>query len=146
MPDNEVQKKEMPRYFTVAAILISLVGLADSAYLTAKHFSGTDVPCNIVHGCELVLNSQYAEFYGIPTAVFGAVAYFLVFSVALLVYFGNSYLWKFLGLIVSVMFVTSLWLIYLQAFVIGAFCQFCLLSAVTSTLLFVTFLLSVFRR
>ena len=33
------------------------------------------------------------------------------------------------------MFLTTLWLLYLQAFVIGHFCQFCLLSALVTTIL-----------
>jgi uncharacterized membrane protein len=40
----------------------------------------------------------------------------------------------------------AVWLIYLQGFVIGAFCQFCLLSAATSFTLFILFLISKARR
>ena len=46
------------------------------------------------------------------------------------------------NLLVVLMFLDSLWLIYLQAFVIGAFCQFCLLSAAITTALTVIALLA----
>lgn len=146
MTESDSKFSNLPRPYPVAALLISLVGLIDAAYLTANHIAGTAVPCNLVNGCEMVLNSQWAEIYGIPTAVFGAIAYFTVFSTALLVYFGTSFLWKIYGAIATMMFLFSLWLVYLQAFVINAFCQYCLVSAATSSLLFIVFAVSVVRH
>lgn len=128
--------------FPIAAILLSLAGLADSAYLTAKHYSDTAVPCSLVSGCEQVLTSAYAEIFGVPTAMFGALAYFAAFSLSLLTFYGNPKLWNLFGLLVSGMLLFTVWLVYLQAFVIEAFCQFCLLSAFTTFLLFSTFVLS----
>jgi uncharacterized membrane protein len=92
------------------------------------------------------LTSNYAEVFGIPTAAIGAIAYFLVFSLAILTFFGNRKMWIVLGVMVTLMAVSSAWLIYLQAFVIGAFCQFCLLSAATSFTLLGIFLASKFLR
>jgi uncharacterized membrane protein len=126
----------------IFAAVVSLIGLADSAYLTAKHYTGKNVPCNIISGCEQVLNSQYAEFYGIPTAAFGAIAYFLAFSLVILTIYGNKSLWNIFGGLTLLMAIFSIWLIYVQAFVIEAFCQFCLLSAITSLTLFIIFLIS----
>ena len=132
------------KFYTFAAAGLAAVGLADSAYLTAKHFSGGDVPCSIISGCEAVLTSAYAEIYGIPTAAFGAAAYFAAFSLALLTIYGNAKLWNLLGALTVVMAAVTVWLVYLQAFVIGSFCQFCILSALTTTLLLITFLASRF--
>ncbi len=129
----------VPSWLKIAAILISLAGLADSAYLTSKHFAGTSVPCNLVTGCETVLTSTYSEFLGIPTALFGVVAYFTAFSLVLLAYFGREKLWLLFGALAVVMLLFSVWFVYLQAFVIKAYCQYCLVSAVTSTLLFLIF-------
>jgi len=44
------------------------------------------------------------------------------------------------------MFLFTAWLVYLQWFVIEAFCQFCLLSAGTTLVLFVIYLASKFPR
>ena len=119
----------------VAAAAVSLIGLADSIYLTVEHLSGQSVRCTIVSGCSEVLSSSYATIRGIPLAAIGAFAYFTVFSLATLAAFGYRGAGKLLTLIVGAMFLTTLWLLYLQAFVIGHFCQFCLLSAlVTMTL------------
>jgi len=118
-----------------AAALVSLVGLGDAIYLTVEHVAGRSVMCTIVSGCSEVLSSQYASIGGIPLALLGAAAYFTVFSLATLGAFGYKLAGKLLTLVVALMFVTSLWLIYLQAFVIKAFCQFCLLSALVTLIL-----------
>lgn len=133
-----------PRVISAAGFIIALVGLVDAGYLTAKHYSGTAVPCSLVSGCETVLTSEWSEIFGIPTALYGAVAYFAAFSIAFLVFNGNSKLWNLFGALSSIMFIASLGFIYIQAFVIQAFCQYCLVSAATSTLLFVVYIVSRF--
>lgn len=114
---------------------VALVGLADAVYLTVQHVTGQSVRCTIVSGCSEVLSSSYASFNGIPLALIGAVAYFTVFSLAILAAFGYPFVRRLLAVTVGLMFLTTLWLLYLQAFVIGHFCQFCLLSAAVTTVL-----------
>jgi uncharacterized membrane protein len=117
-----------------AAALVSLIGNADAIYLTVEHLSGRSVRCTL-SGCSEVLSSPYASIRGIPLAAIGALAYFTVFSLATLAAFGYRGLGKLLLLVVGAMFLTTLWLLYLQAFVIGHFCQYCLLSALVTTTL-----------
>jgi len=128
----------IPKVLPILAVCFSLVGLADSVYLTANHLTNQSVPCDIVVGCEKVLSSEYSEFRGIPISILGAFAYFISFSAATLSFNQNRYAWMFLTVHSTGMAVFSGWLVYLQAFVIGAFCQFCLLSAATSMGLFLT--------
>jgi uncharacterized membrane protein len=119
----------------VSSALLSLFGLADAIYLTIEHITGQGVRCTIVAGCSEVLSSSYAVMFGVPLAAIGAGAYFGVFSLATLAAFGYRTAGLLLTLLVSGMFLVSLWLIYLQAFVIKAFCQFCLFSAAVTILL-----------
>ena len=114
-------------YWIVA--VIALIGLADATFLTIAHLTGDDAVCGSMAGCSQVLGSPYAAFHGIPTAGFGAVAYFAAFSLAVLAAFGYARVKIFLVLLVSAMFLASLYFLYLQAFVLHAFCPFCLLSA-----------------
>ncbi|MBP6002163.1 MAG: vitamin K epoxide reductase family protein [Pyrinomonadaceae bacterium] len=130
------------KWLPATAAILALVGIVDSVYLTAHHYTAEPVPCSLIEGCEMVLTSSYAEIAGVPLAMFGAAAYFLAFSLALLTAFGNRAMWKFFGAQTVVMAAFSGWLIYVQAAVIGAFCQFCLLSALTSCLLFVIYIIS----
>lgn len=119
----------------VTAAIVSLIGLADSIYLTIEHVTGRSVLCTIVAGCSEVLSSPYAVIAGVPLALIGAAAYFSVFSLATLAAFGYRAAAMLLTPLVLLMFLVSLWLFYLQAFVIHAFCQFCLLSAAVTTAL-----------
>lgn len=118
-----------------AAAIVSLIGLVDSIYLTVEHVSGRSVRCTLISGCSEVLSSPYASFRGYPLALIGAVAYFTVFSLATLAAFGYRTAGKLLLFVVAGMFLVTLWLVYLQAFVIKAFCQFCLLSALVTLVL-----------
>lgn len=128
------------------AAIVALIGLADAIYLTIKHFTGEKVPCSVVEGCEQVLTSSYAEIAGVPLAIFGAAAYFIAFSLAILAAFGNRLMWNLFGIQISLMAIFTVWLVYLQGFVIEAFCQFCLLSAATTFSLFIIYLISRFTR
>ena len=139
------QTAPMPK-LAIAAVIVALVGLADSFYLTVAHLTAEPVPCSIISGCETVLTSSYAEIAGVPLAAFGAAAYFGAFSLALLAVFGNRKAWVLFGLASIGMAAFTFWLLYLQAFVIGAFCQFCLISAATSITLFLLALVSKFWR
>ena len=127
------------------AAFISLIGLADSIYLTVEHISGRSVRCTL-SGCSEVLSSPYATVRGYPLAGLGAVAYFVVFSLSTLIVFGYRGLDRPLAIIVGAMFLTTLWLLYLQAFVIGHFCQFCLLSALVTTTLTVLVIIASRQR
>lgn len=130
----------MRKLYAVAALL-SLLGLADALYLTVEHVTGQSVQCTIISGCSEVLSSPYAVVAGIPLAMIGAAAYFTVFSLATLAAFNYRMAGTLLTVLVIVMFLFSLWLIYLQAFVIGEFCQYCLLSAaITLALVVVMFI------
>ena len=124
-----------PTVFYWVLAIIALLGLADATFLTVAHLTGDDAVCGTAVGCSVVLGSPYAAIKGIPTAAFGAIAYFTVFSSAVLASFGYVRARSFLiGLIIA-MFVASLYFLYLQAFVLHAFCPFCLFSAAMTFLL-----------
>src|SRR5437763_13028198 len=129
------------------ATLLSLVGLGDAIYLTIQDLTGQNLRCSIISGCAEVLGSKYAHIGGVPLASIGAFSYSLVFSLAILVLFGYGFARPALAVMIGIMFLTSLWLLYLQAFVIHHFCQYCLLSAaVTITLTVVVSILSLTGR
>jgi uncharacterized membrane protein len=134
MPDPFPSSKNNTWPYVVAALL-SLVGLGDAIYLTIQDLSGQNLRCTIISGCAEVLGSKYAHIGSVPLASLGALAYFLVFSLAILALFGYGFARPALAVLIGIMFLTSLWLLYLQAFVIHHFCQYCLLSAAITTLL-----------
>ncbi len=149
LPDDSGNKiAKLP----LAAALVALVGLADAVYLTINHYTGEKVPCSVTGGCEAVLTSAWSEItiplaeITIPLAAFGAAAYFVAFSLAILAAFGNRPMWKAFGVVASIMGIFSVYLLYVQKFEIKQFCQYCLLSAATSVTLFLIALWSRFWR
>jgi uncharacterized membrane protein len=124
------------RVWDVLVAIVALVGLVDASYLTAEHLSGNSVRCMIVSGCDEVLQSSYSTVAGgVPVAALGALAYFAAFSLATLAAFGYDGARRLLAPLVALMFLATLWFLYLQAFVIRAFCVYCLLSAAVTTTL-----------
>lgn len=133
MSSAETQHPLSWRYLIVA--LLALVGLADSLYLTVQHLTGQSLRCTIVSGCSEVLSSPYSHIGPVPLAALGALAYFTVFSLAILATFGYGFARPLLAGLSAIMFLMTLWLLYLQAFVIHHFCQYCLLSAAVTTVI-----------
>jgi len=144
IPAAETPRKIVWSYLLAA--LLSLIGLADAIYLTVEHLTGATLRCTIISGCSEVLSSPYARVGSVPLAAIGAAAYFVVFSLAILAAFGYQLARPLLAIVVSLMFLTTLWLLYLQAFVIHHFCQYCLLSAAVTTALMTILLLSGLRK
>lgn len=133
--DVGATKTARASWLDVFAAALALVGLGDAIYLTVEHLTGSTLQCTITHGCPEVLGSRFATVGGIPLAGFGAAAYFTAFSLTTLAAFGYTSARKALAALVALMLVVSLWLLYLQAFVLHAFCQYCLLSAGITLLL-----------
>src|SRR6266704_539947 len=103
--------------------------LADAGYLTVQALTGETAACGGSPDCFRVLGSSYARVAGIPVAAFGLLAYFSVFSFATFAAFGYARARAFLTLTVGTMFLATLSLLYVQAFVLHAFCRYCLFSA-----------------
>lgn len=120
--------------FTAVAI-VALAGLADATYLTVQALTGETLTCGGSPDCFRVLGSSYARLGKIPVAMLGALAYFTVFTFATFAAFGYRRAPKFLVLTVGAMFLMTLWLLYVQAFLLHAFCRYCLFSAAITFLI-----------
>jgi uncharacterized membrane protein len=112
-----------------AAALLALIGLAEAVYLTAINLTGETALCGDSTDCFKVLGSSYARIGPVPVAGLGALAYFAAFSCAVYAAFGYVRARTFFVIVVSAMFLTTLWLLYVQAFRLHAFCRYCLFSA-----------------
>ena len=117
--------------------VLALIGFIDASYLALKYFLGGPIPCFVASGCDTVTTSIYARMLGVPVALLGAL-YYLAILVLLVAYADSR--WVFLFFVASYAtilgFAMSLWFVFVQAFLLNAFCFYCLISATTSTLLF----------
>src|SRR3990167_745687 len=139
--ENSLSKPlpKIPKWMSLVLVLASFLGFLDATYLTVEHYLGVIPPCSIINGCEKVLTSPYATVGGVPVALAGAVYYLAVFLLAL-AYLDtrNGRLMVVAAYLTPVGFLASLVLVYLQVFVIGALCLYCLVSAGLSAVLFGT--------
>lgn len=126
------------RLVAIGVLALGLVGLADALWLTVEHYRGGIIPCNIVRGCQAVTTSRFATIGPVPVALLGTVYYtMMLILAALAVDRVRPENIRQLFRLSIVGFAFSLYLVSLQAFVIKAFCFYCLISATSSTLIFV---------
>src|SRR5215468_4931847 len=101
MKNSQPSTARHPALIYGLAMLVSLIGLGDSIYLTVQHLTGKSVKCTVTNGCSAVLGSAYATIAGIPTAAFGSLAYFSAFSLVTLALFGYAIARTGLAVVVS---------------------------------------------
>jgi uncharacterized membrane protein len=133
----------------VACMILSLLGMVDSLYLTYVKLSQNQTLCIKGLGdCWSVNTSRYSEVFGIPVAILGAATY----AILLLVLFFESRI-KILTQTSSYLLfgvslfgtIYSFYLTYLELAVIKAICPFCVASAVIMTLLFIFAIVRLFQ-
>jgi len=132
---------------SITLIIFAFIGFVDASYLTAQHYGGDSVVCEIgghsFGNCNDVLDSEYATVVGIPVALIGAIYYFTLFVLS--TYFfteKKQELLKLITLISGAGFLATLYFVYLQLFVLNAICIYCMVSAVATTLLFIVSILA----
>ena len=130
----------MKRLGVVGILILAFFGLADSAYLAQHEASGTPLLCNIqnLSGCNVVAASQYSHIFGIPLAEFGILFYGILFVLAALeIVIFDRLLRRVLQAVSLIGVAASLYFTLIQAFVIRAFCIYCLVSAFITLLIFI---------
>jgi protein-disulfide isomerase/rhodanese-related sulfurtransferase len=124
----------------LTSLALSLVGLFDSLYLWWTYTSPTRPMVCLGDGCDAVRMSPFAYPRGIPLPIFGVAMYA---SLALLIFAEPLFRGRqgrmvrlCITWISGLGFVTSLYLSGLEAFVIRAWCFWCVISAIVVTLIF----------
>ena len=127
--------------------IFALVGLLVSVYIYFKKSRGEKLYCFIGKDCNDVVNSEYNRIFGVQNEIFG-ILYFtftlLYFSIMLLMpaladttHRAIPYLNLFVLLLTAGAAIFSAYLIFVQAFVLRKFCEWCLTLAMMSILIFV---------
>lgn len=119
--------------------IFGAVGLIDTLYLMYHKWKGTDVACPFFpkEWCYTVQHSPQSKTLGIPNSVAG---FFMYAAILVLTYFyfaGNVAFWPIQALI-TFGFLFSLYFMYVQKFVLRAFCTWCVVSFINFTVMFVT--------
>lgn len=127
----------LSKKYLVVLCILAFAGMVDSGYLTYKHFKpsvGAFCNLNDYVNCDIVNQSEYAELLGVPVAALGFLTYFALFilSLDLLLEWVKrprenlilATLLSFSGL------GFSLYLTYIELFVINAVCLLCVISQI----------------
>lgn len=141
--------KEKPSLFTARnlSFVVLFFAIIVSGYLSYLKIANVDAVCikGDAFDCGTVLNSAYSIFLGIPIAYLGLGTNLLVLVLLLLenrIGFLQDYGVVLIFGAVLFAFVFSVWLVYVQAFLIQAYCPWCLTHEALITVLFV---LSIWR-
>lgn len=130
-------RSHIPNWILWSIVILALVGFSDATFLFAKRISGAPIPCFITSGCDTVSKSPYSVLFGIPLSLLGMVFYLGTGLLAVL-YFDtkSTVVAKLIPLATAFGFLSSAYFIYIQKFKIGAFCIYCIISAIIATILF----------
>lgn len=120
-------------------LMLSLAGTGVAGYLTWSKISGEGLICIGFRGCDVVNNSPYAELLGIPVAAWGLGAYLVLAALALPFWRSHASLrmWTVaLSFAIALGgWLFSMYLTAIEAFVLHAWCSWCVTSAILITLL-----------
>lgn len=123
-------------------LIFAIIGILDTLYLMSVKWRKAEVKCLFFPNewCYKVQHSKYSKTLGIPNSYAGFGMYVLILILLYLFVAGSIPLWP-LQAIVAFGFLFSLYFLYIQAFVLRAFCTWCVLSfinfAVMAFVLFV---------
>lgn len=121
-----------------AAAVFAAIGTAVSAYLVWVHYSGSLALCIGAGGCEAVQTSRYAMVGELPVAAVGLGGFVAILSVAV-ARIRLEHPWLDLALfglsLAAALYVA--YLTYIEIFVLGAICPWCVTAAVCALAVFV---------
>jgi len=129
--------------------VLCILGIGVAGYLTWTHLVGTDPYCGGAHGCADVQNSSYSKVGGIPVSVIGLAGYLVLMTLSVLHGRVNSEVRFFLPVLsfgaalIGVLY--SAYLTYLEAYVILAWCYWCVASAAIITAVWILSILDLRR-
>lgn len=116
--------------------LVILIGLIVASYLAYVELTLSDASCGAFGDCNTVQQSPYARIFGIPVGILGVVGYLVMFMTVIADQVKHAPVTNVLLLLFGLVGVAfSIYLTFLEPFVIGATCLWCLTSAVCMALI-----------
>ncbi len=124
--------------------VFGFIGVIDTLYLIYHKVRGTEVACIFFppEWCYKVQHSPQSKTFGIPNSLAGFVMYVLILVLTYLYAAGSIAFWP-IQVIVAFGFLFSMYFTYVQAFVLRAFCTWCVVSTINFTVMaIIVFLLN----
>ncbi len=130
-------------------IVLTIIGLLVSVYMTVYKFTKIEAMCIGSGGCSEVNSSRYSEINGIPVAMLGVLGYATILALLLLERrpgFFQEYGTMLQFGVSLIGFLFTLYLIFLEVAIIKAYCPFCLTSQAVMTIIFILSLIRLARQ
>lgn len=128
------------RALAFAVLVLAIGGMGLSAYLVYENLQGQSGVCAVVHGCQTVQQSRYGKILGVPVSVPGLLGYTVLaaFAVGYLRNFRDlrSQIVPLAFLATLIGFLFSVYLTYIEGWVLESWCIYCIVSASLMTILF----------
>lgn len=130
-----------------AAVVVAGIGALVSAYLTWVHYSGDLALCIGVGGCEAVQTSRFSVVGTVPVALIGLAGFVAILAVALARLRRDAPAWAdtaLFGLSLAATLYVA-YLTYIELFVLGAVCPWCVAVALCAAIVLALVSLDLFR-
>jgi uncharacterized membrane protein len=142
----------MDKRLKQVTIALSVVGLLVAIYMTIFKFTNPELQaamCVGSHGCIAVNGSAYSEIHGIPVAVLGILGYLSI--LAMLYLEGRPGFFQTNGSMILFTltlagFLFTVWLVFVEVALIGAYCPFCITSQIAMTIIFILTVIRVIKQ
>lgn len=126
--------------------ILCILGFLVTGYLIYMHYTGAHSICDIneTFACSVVNTSSYSKFMGLPISLLGFFSYLAIFVLAIRVmmkktmkkHFKKTHLVDFIFFISLFGTLFQFYLLYIETFLLEAFCIFCIMSEILITLIF----------
>lgn len=140
-PAQEHDEYAQPPLTRMAIAVLALVGLLVATYLSLYKLGIIGGLTCTVGSCEQVQMSPWASFLGIPVSLWGVGAYVAILATAVLGLQPRFVADRRIALALLAMSAVGVafsgYLTYVEAFVIDMWCQWCVISAILITLIFI---------
>jgi uncharacterized membrane protein len=139
----------MDKWLYRISMILAVVGLLVSIYMTIYKVTSNDALCLGSGDCSTVNASRYSEVYGIPVATVGIAGYFAILLAHWYErrdkFFEKNGPMLIFGMALTG-FLFTLYLIYVEFAILKAICPFCLTSQIAMTIIFIISVIRLIRQ
>jgi len=129
-------------FFDLGPVIFSIAGFLLAGYVYVKKRKKETLVCPMNGKCDEVINSRYSRFVGVPVELLGIIYYAFIGAIYTFIFidpwfFSDGAKFFITGITVGA-FLFSIYLVFIQAFILRQWCTWCLFSAGFTTFIFVT--------
>lgn len=136
----------MKLFLSLVLTVCGLLGILDAGYISYSEFTGQLPTCTPPFACSTVLESPWSKIGPVPLAVFGLFFYATMFVLGILAFMDvkdiaigklRLHVLTIIAILGTMGLLFSIWLVFIMAVLLKAWCLYCLLSAINCSMIFI---------